>query len=331
MNDDYLWDGSGEPDPEVQRLEKLLGRFRHDRPAPEFPAPAPRLLWFKRPGLMTSLAAAAIVLIVFGFWISNRPSSPTGVGWQVQTLAGAPLIGDQHVSGAARLAVGQQLETDSRSRATLAVGTIGQVEVEPDSRVRLITASERRQQLALDRGTINAQVSAPPWLFLVDTPSAQAFDLGCAYTLHVDDSGASLLRVTFGWVQLELGNRQALVPSGAAAATRPGFGPGTPYYEDASERFKQALAGYDFPSAPAMREAALQEMLAEARPHDALTLVNLLWHTNDAERTMVYDRLTQLLSPPPGVTREGVLRRDDAMIGKWMDRIGVGHPKKGKG
>lgn len=80
-----------------------------------------------------------------------------------------------------------------------------------------------------------------------------------------------------------------------------------------------------------MREAALQEMLAEARPHDALTLVNLLWHTNDAERTMVYDRLTQLLSPPPGVTREGVLRRDDAMIGKWMDRIGVGHPKKGKG
>jgi len=33
-NDDYLWDGSGEPDPEVQRLEALLGRFHHDRPAP---------------------------------------------------------------------------------------------------------------------------------------------------------------------------------------------------------------------------------------------------------------------------------------------------------
>ena len=25
--DDYLWDGSGEPDPEIQRLEALLGRF----------------------------------------------------------------------------------------------------------------------------------------------------------------------------------------------------------------------------------------------------------------------------------------------------------------
>jgi hypothetical protein len=27
-NDDYLWDGSGKPDPEVERLERLLGRFR---------------------------------------------------------------------------------------------------------------------------------------------------------------------------------------------------------------------------------------------------------------------------------------------------------------
>ena len=33
-NDDYLWDGSGEPDPGIQRLEALLGKFRHDRPAP---------------------------------------------------------------------------------------------------------------------------------------------------------------------------------------------------------------------------------------------------------------------------------------------------------
>ena len=30
---DYLWDGSGKADPEIQRLEVLLGRFRHDRHA----------------------------------------------------------------------------------------------------------------------------------------------------------------------------------------------------------------------------------------------------------------------------------------------------------
>src|SRR5207253_6498970 len=35
MSDDYLWDGSGEPDPEVERLERLLERFKHERPVPE--------------------------------------------------------------------------------------------------------------------------------------------------------------------------------------------------------------------------------------------------------------------------------------------------------
>ena len=36
MKDDYLWDGSGEPDAEVQKLENVLGRYRHDQPAPNF-------------------------------------------------------------------------------------------------------------------------------------------------------------------------------------------------------------------------------------------------------------------------------------------------------
>ena len=29
MNDDYLWDKSGEPDPEVQKLEEILGTLRY--------------------------------------------------------------------------------------------------------------------------------------------------------------------------------------------------------------------------------------------------------------------------------------------------------------
>jgi hypothetical protein len=29
MNDDYLWDRSGEPDPDVERLERVLGEFRN--------------------------------------------------------------------------------------------------------------------------------------------------------------------------------------------------------------------------------------------------------------------------------------------------------------
>ena len=38
MHDNYLWDGSGQPDPEIQRLEHALGRFRHKRVRSFIPA-----------------------------------------------------------------------------------------------------------------------------------------------------------------------------------------------------------------------------------------------------------------------------------------------------
>src|SRR4029077_10048965 len=38
MKNDYLWDGSGEPDPELRRIEKSLGRVRHRGEMPDFPA-----------------------------------------------------------------------------------------------------------------------------------------------------------------------------------------------------------------------------------------------------------------------------------------------------
>ena len=36
--DRYLWDGSGAPDPEVARLEHVLGPYRHDAPLRPLPA-----------------------------------------------------------------------------------------------------------------------------------------------------------------------------------------------------------------------------------------------------------------------------------------------------
>ena len=37
LKSDYLWDGSGEPDAEILRLEQALGKFRHAGRAPDWP------------------------------------------------------------------------------------------------------------------------------------------------------------------------------------------------------------------------------------------------------------------------------------------------------
>ena len=38
MNDNYLWDRSGEPDPEIQKLEELLGELRYQPQPLQIPA-----------------------------------------------------------------------------------------------------------------------------------------------------------------------------------------------------------------------------------------------------------------------------------------------------
>jgi hypothetical protein len=214
--------------------------------------------------------------------------------------------------------VGDALGTDAASRAEIRVGAIGTVDVEPNSRVRLVEASVTEHRLALDRGTLKARIWAPPRLFFVDTPAGVAVDYGCAYTLTVDDGGAGLLRVTLGEVALELGGRESLVPAGAACATRPGLGPGTPFFEDAPDALRAALARYDFEGGGA---PALGDVLASARPRDTLTLWYLLARTTPTERPSVYDRLAALAPPPGGVDRDAVLALDAEALARWRERL----------
>ena len=56
---------------------------------------------------------------------------------------------------------------------------------------------------------------------MVDTPSATATDLGCVYTLHVDEDGTGMLSVAAGWVAFEFNGRESFVPAGASARTDP--------------------------------------------------------------------------------------------------------------
>jgi len=253
----------------------------------------------------------ALVTVVGALWLLPRLFTPA---WDVARLEGAPRVGDTPLAGTGQLQRGEWLVTDDQSRAVLNVGAIGNVEVEPNTRLQLVAASLRNHRLSLASGTIEARIAAPPRLFFVETPSALAIDLGCAYRLHVDSTGGSILHVTAGYVELQHGDRTAVVPAGSMCLTRPGHGPGTPFDEDASDAFRRALAWLDFDDGGA---EALTALLAEARPLDAPTLWQLMYTIDPAERGRLYDRLVDLVSAPAGIPRDAVLRADLAAIEAW--------------
>ncbi len=337
MNDDYLWDGSGTPDPEIQRLESLVAEFRHaERPLalpPETPlAPTKaRGLLLQFPWL-PRLAAAAVILLAAAlpfFSPATRVTPPpVGPSWDVANLEGAPQIESQSLSAhqsTAKLYVGQTLTTNSSSRASLSEDDLGQIQIDPNSRVRLLQSGPNHKHLQLDVGTIHAAIWAPPGEFVVDTPSAIAVDLGCAYTLHVTPDGSGTIRTTLGWVGFHLNGRDSFIPAGAMCSTRPKVGPGTPYFEDATESFREALHAFDQaePSTYAA-STALAAILSQARAKDGLTLWHLLSRTSGDERALVYQRFASLVPPPQGITRNGILALDPHMLDLYWNALDLG-------
>jgi len=337
MNDDYLWDGSGTPDPEIRRLESLLAEFRHAARPFALPAETP-LAPTKTRGLLLQfpwlprLAAAAMILLAAAlpFFVPATRVTPPPVGpsWDVANLEGAPQIGSESLSAnqsAAKLYVGQTLTTNSSSRASLSEDDLGQIQIDPNSRVRLLQSGPNHKHLQLDVGTIHAAIWAPPGEFVVDTPSAIAVDLGCAYTLHVTPDGSGTIRTTLGWVGFHLNGRDSFIPAGAMCSTRPKVGPGTPYFEDASESFREALHAFDQaePSTYAA-STALAAILSQARPKDGLTLWHLLSRTSGTERALVYQRFAALVPPPQGVTRSGILALAPHMLDLYWNTLDLG-------
>ena len=153
---------------------------------------------------------------------------------------------------------------------------------------------------SFDRGTIHAYIWALPGEFTVDTPSAIAVDLGCSYTLEVDDSGAGLLRTKLGWVGFKLDGHEAFIPAGAVCATRPKVGPGTPYFDDASASFRESLSKFDFATGASRKSAApnsakIQRSLASATrsPSGICSLASA--NRSAVPFTTVWPRLFRLL------------------------------------
>ena len=303
---EYLWDKSGDPDPEIEALERLLGPLGANRDA-RFVFPR------RRNWAAMAIAASVLLLLGVGWFALNRKQ----VAWQVSALAGTAQV--------TTLARGESLTTDASSRAKLELPSVGEVEVEPNSQVGVVAMGNSEQRLNLKRGKISATIWAPPGQFIVNTPSATTVDLGCAYTLEVNGNGDALVKVTAGWVAFESDGRESFIPATAACMTRPGKGPGTPYYEDASATLKTAVTQFDERGEMgAVAQIAVAQIMGEARPRDAITLWHLLRRVSVNERGPVFDRLAELIQLPASVNRQGVVSGDARMIDALWDSLDLG-------
>lgn len=303
------------PDPWPELLARPVRAHRGEpttgAAVPPLPRPPMMRLW------LPLAAAAAMALIAAIFWPRTEQAA---AAWNVTAVAGRPSVEDDGIDRTGRLEVGQWLNTDDKSRARVAVGAIGELQVEPASRLKILSAATRDHRIELQRGTLFALVWAAPRLFAVETPAATVIDLGCAYTLSVSDAGTTTVHVTAGYVALERGERTCIVPAGMKCIARPNAGPGTPFASGAPAGLRDALMRYDFERGG---DTALAEVLVYADHDDKVTLWHLLDRTSPLSRAAVYDRLAELQPPPSDVTREGILSGNIDMVRRWGFELGL--------
>jgi hypothetical protein len=100
MNDDYLWDRSGEPDKEIQRLEGLLGTLRYE-PRP-LAIPAAPAIGHRHSFIPTLAIAATIALMVLaaGVWFAVNRKTTVAPG-EATMRPVQPKVGDKPMANAA--------------------------------------------------------------------------------------------------------------------------------------------------------------------------------------------------------------------------------------
>jgi ferric-dicitrate binding protein FerR (iron transport regulator) len=314
MNNDYLWDGSGEPDADVEHLESLLGRYRSAAPVPDFR----RVVVMRpRPRWPLAVAAALIVAAILGFLRIYTPPNR----WRATESSGVAVVPHSI------LRAGDIVRTGNGT-VRLRSPNVGTVDIGANTTLRLIENRTRRHRLALTAGTIHAKTTSMPGVLVIDTPRARAIDLGCEYTLTIASGGGGELRVIAGWVDLTHGYEQSLVPEGASAVITPEGALSVPVFDDAAPQFRDAVRNFEH-----MHDMAT--IIALSRARDALTLLNLFRIATPDERVLLYDRLNQFVPAPPSITRESVRDWSPAATELWWRPVlrasGVQGIKKKKG
>lgn len=317
MSADYLWDGTGTPDPFVAELERVLRPLRYQGRVPT-PATggARRAKWV----LVAAIAASVALLSVVTYVLLPAPGVPAApVSWTLEGV-GRVKTGAATVEGAGDV-VGRLVETGPGASATLtstrgAVLTVGEL-----SRVRLFDLGDEAQRVRLEQGSVFSQPTKSPRAVEVELAHGVAvIEPGTACLIAVNEGQGGGIEVKHGDVRIDGTGVTTRLGGGGRVPIRPD-GLGTPRSGQAGAALEGALSKFDEARAAgdhAAQRMLLGDVLKAAGSGDDVTLWNLMYRVDDEGRKRIVGRARQLTKSMWQVDFDGLMRLDrDAMEAWW--------------
>lgn len=239
------------------------------------------------------LASAAVVLLVVSIVFLSKTSknifsAEDMANWKLVSLKGGAFINGVKSD---KVSVGDWIQTDSVSSVVLKIANVGDVSIEPNTKVRFIQSDNNVSTIELMYGTVNTSTSQPD-KFILQTNNMKVQDKGGSYSFKVDDKGNGVIYVNNGMANVESGDKSAIVTDGKFCLYKPEYGIGIPFRKDSKPEFQNALFQHDFNNGGVQ---AVYSAIANAMPEDYSSLMNLIPRVDNQTKYLVLNKLGKLV------------------------------------
>jgi len=261
------------------------------------------------------IVLGTIIPVVIIFIIIFLASSSTR--WSVSILSGFPKVNDVPASQYGALMNGEVIKTGESSSAKLVIQKGGTLKIYSNTSFKRL---DDEYSGVLRYGKIKVNTEGAREKLTLQIPSTIIKDLyiGSQYYVEVDDRGNSQISLKRGWLQIDSGDDEIIIPQKYKLNILNGFGAGVPYYRKAKPEYITLLDEYLFSG---KKDVMLNAIIEASTEKETITLWNLLQRVNPGQREMVYNKLLELAPHSNVLTKEDVLKLDPDKMQIWFDEI----------
>ncbi|MDP2366038.1 MAG: hypothetical protein Q8M94_19980, partial [Ignavibacteria bacterium] len=237
-----------------------------------------------------------------------------GGGWEVVQLTGQPKIGNVVINKDDRFSSESTIETNENSSVTFVMPDLGRLFID---KLSVVSRTKNSNEIKIDKGQIRKFEGDASDVLTVLTPLAKftEFYKGGAFRLSVDEHGSCKLAVESGWVIVNIKEFDSYVPKNFDCLISRGRY-GIPYPSDSSPQLINLLQNFS-----GINDPSVGTILSQMTIKESLSLWHIIQLISTENRSIAFDRLIELIPPPSGVTKAGILALNKTMLLDWRQEI----------
>jgi hypothetical protein len=263
--------------------------------------------------LLSIVMLAALFVVGYLIHSYSKKNSP----WKITVVQGNVLV-DGQMQKNDRISEGQDILTETNSRAIVIVPSIGRIEVEPVTQFKLIKAEDGDNRIGMERGEIQVSSSEQLPAFVTEFKNNIIKFIGGTYRITVNEFGKAKLFIESGFVEIHQNQKIFMIDENYVCELSSEALPSIPYRLDANDIFREEVKRIE---SGAYTRSSIDVLINTARNVDALTLLAVIPRVNEQERVSLYDRIYSFYKPPLNATFEGIIKLDQKMLEAYFREI----------